>query len=44
MQVIIEDYIHHEGTKVTLLMANTFFAIAAGLTATFAICRISFGL
>jgi succinate dehydrogenase / fumarate reductase membrane anchor subunit len=44
MQVIIEDYIHHEGAKVTLLMANTFFAIAAGITATFAICRIGFGL
>jgi succinate dehydrogenase / fumarate reductase membrane anchor subunit len=44
MQTIIEDYVHHEGTKVTLLMANTFFSIAAGLTAAFAICRISFGL
>ncbi|MEX0589890.1 MAG: succinate dehydrogenase, hydrophobic membrane anchor protein [Xanthobacteraceae bacterium] len=44
MQMIIEDYVHHEGTKVTLLLANTFFTIAVGLTATFAICRISFGL
>ena len=28
MQVIIEDYVHDEGTKLVLIMANTFFAIA----------------
>jgi succinate dehydrogenase / fumarate reductase membrane anchor subunit len=44
MQVIIEDYVHTPGTKVTLLLANTFFSIAIGLTAAFAILRISFGL
>src|SRR4029077_17812622 len=27
MQVIIEDYVHDEGRKLVLLMANTFFAI-----------------
>ena len=27
MQVIIEDYVHDEVTKLVLLMANTFFAI-----------------
>src|SRR5690606_33350444 len=26
MQVIIEDYVHGEGTKIVLLMLNTFFA------------------
>jgi succinate dehydrogenase cytochrome b556 subunit/succinate dehydrogenase hydrophobic membrane anchor protein len=29
MQVIIEDYVHHEVLKIGLLMANTFFAIAS---------------
>jgi succinate dehydrogenase / fumarate reductase, membrane anchor subunit len=41
MQVIIEDYVHSEGTKVLLLMLNTFFAIAMGLSAIFAIIKIS---
>ena len=44
MQVIIEDYVHEEGVKVTLLVLNTFFAIGVGLSAAFAVCRISFGL
>jgi succinate dehydrogenase / fumarate reductase membrane anchor subunit len=44
MQVIIEDYVHGELGKIVLLMANTFFSIAVGLAAAFAIFRISFGL
>jgi succinate dehydrogenase / fumarate reductase membrane anchor subunit len=44
MQVIIEDYIHEEALKVTLLVANTFFAIGVGLSSAFAVCRISLGL
>ncbi len=43
MQVIIEDYVQGEGAKVLALMANTFFAIAVGCSATFAILKISFG-
>jgi succinate dehydrogenase / fumarate reductase, membrane anchor subunit len=43
MQVIIEDYVHHEGAKVLLLMLNTFFAIAMGLAAVFAIVKIGLG-
>lgn len=43
MQVIIEDYINGEGAKILLLMLNTFFAIAVGLAATFAILKLSFG-
>jgi len=31
MQVIIEDYVHEERTKLFLLMANTFFAIVVAL-------------
>jgi succinate dehydrogenase / fumarate reductase membrane anchor subunit len=42
MQVIIEDYVHDEGTKLVLLMANTFFAIAVGLASAFAILMLSF--
>ena len=42
MQVIIEDYVHDEGLKLMLLMANTFFAIAVGLASAFAILMLSF--
>ena len=43
MQVIIEDYVPAEGKKLLLLMLNTFFAIAVGLTCTFAVLKLSFG-
>lgn len=42
MQVIIEDYVHSEGTKIVLLMFNTFFAVAVGLASAYAILRIGF--
>ncbi len=42
MQVIIEDYIHHEGGKVALLMLNTFFTILVGGLCLFAILKIAF--
>jgi succinate dehydrogenase / fumarate reductase, membrane anchor subunit len=44
MQVIIEDYVHEEGVKITLLVLNTFFAVGVGLSAAFAVFRISLGL
>ena len=44
MQVIIEDYVHDESTKLTLIMANTFFAIAVALAAAYGILKLSFGL
>lgn len=44
MQVIIEDYVHHEGAKIAALMGNTFFAIVIGLSAVFALLKISFGV
>ena len=44
MQVIIEDYVHEELTKYSVLMCNTFFSCAIGLTAVFAILKLSFGL
>lgn len=43
MQVIIEDYVHSEGPKVLLLMANTFFAALVGLGSIWAVLKISFG-
>lgn len=44
MQVIIEDYVHDELPKYAALMGNTFFSCAIGLTAVFAILKLSFGL
>jgi succinate dehydrogenase / fumarate reductase membrane anchor subunit len=43
MQVIIEDYVHGEGTKIALLMLNTFFSFAVGAACVFAVLRLSFG-
>jgi len=44
MAVIIEDYVHEDSLKLTLLMANTFFAIAVGLASVYGILKLSFGL
>ncbi|MGH6763378.1 MAG: succinate dehydrogenase, hydrophobic membrane anchor protein [Phyllobacterium sp.] len=43
MQVIIEDYVHGEGTKIVLLMLNTFFTVIVGMASLFAILKLSFG-
>lgn len=44
MQVIIEDYVHADGTKIALLMLNTFFSVLVGLAGVFAVLRLSFGV
>jgi succinate dehydrogenase / fumarate reductase membrane anchor subunit len=44
MAVIIEDYVHDDSVKLTLLMANTFFTIAIGLTSLYGIFKLAFGL
>jgi len=44
MQVIIEDYVHDDSTKLTLIMANTFFAIAVALASAFGILKLAFGV
>jgi len=44
MQVIIEDYVHDETAKLTLIMANTFFCIAVALASAYGIFRLSFGV
>lgn len=43
MQVIVEDYVHGEGSKLTLLILNTFFTIAVGVVSVFALAKLSFG-
>jgi succinate dehydrogenase / fumarate reductase membrane anchor subunit len=43
MQVIIEDYVHTESTKMLLVMANTFFCVIVGLASAFAILKLAFG-
>ncbi len=43
MHVIIEDYIHSEGGKIALIILNTFFAIAVGVAAVFALVKLAFG-
>jgi succinate dehydrogenase / fumarate reductase membrane anchor subunit len=44
MQVIVEDYVHHELAKIGLLMANTFFCIVVALASVYAIFQLSFGV
>lgn len=43
LQVIVEDYIHREGSKIALLLVITFGAVALALTAIYSVLRISFG-
>ena len=44
MQVVIEDYVHEERSKLALIMANIFFAVGVGLTSAYAILKLSFGV
>lgn len=43
MQVIIEDYVHGELSKVALIILNTFYAVAVAVSAGFAILKLGFG-
>lgn len=43
MQVIIEDYVHGEASKIVLLMLNTFFAILIAAASILAVLKLSFG-
>ena len=42
MQIIIEDYVHAEFTKVVLLFLNTFFPIVVGALCLFAVLKTGF--
>ena len=44
MQVIIEDYVHEETSKIALMVLNTFYTIAVALVSAFAILKLSFGV
>ena len=44
LQVVIEDYVHGHGTKLAALLLNTFFSVAMGAAALYAILKMSFGL
>jgi succinate dehydrogenase / fumarate reductase membrane anchor subunit len=43
MQVVIEDYVHGEGARIALLVANTFFAVAVFAMSAIAILKIALG-
>jgi succinate dehydrogenase / fumarate reductase membrane anchor subunit len=44
MQVIVEDYVHGEGTKVVLLAASTFFCVAVAAVALIALVKLTAGV
>jgi len=44
MQVIIEDYVHSEGNKVVLAIANHFFAVLVAGASILAILKLSFAV
>lgn len=41
MQTVIEDYVHHEGAKVVILVLVKLAAFALGVAAVFAVVRIA---
>jgi succinate dehydrogenase / fumarate reductase membrane anchor subunit len=43
LQVIIEDYVHREGSKITLLVLNRFACWSIGAVAGFALLKLAFG-
>ncbi len=43
VQVFIEDYLHHEGTKLLALLALNFYALGGAAAAVFAVLKIALG-
>lgn len=43
LQVVIEDYVHAEGTKIALIILVKFAAVVLGLGSVFAVIKISVG-
>ena len=43
MQVIIEDYVHGEGTRLTLMMLNTLFAVWSAWPRSTRCIKLAFG-
>jgi succinate dehydrogenase / fumarate reductase membrane anchor subunit len=44
MQVVVEDYVHNELAKLSLLMANTFFCFTIAAACIYALFKLSFGV
>jgi succinate dehydrogenase / fumarate reductase membrane anchor subunit len=44
MQVIIEDYVHGDMAKLTLIVINSFFAAVVGLVSAYGLLKLSYGL
>lgn len=44
MQVIVEDYLHTQETKIPALLLNHFFGIVVTAASAFALLKISFGM
>lgn len=44
VQIIIEDYVHGEGRRLVVLIANTFFSIVICLSCVYAILKLSVGV
>lgn len=43
VQVVIEDYVHNEGLKIALVLANTFFSYGVAAIAVVSLLKLSFG-
>ncbi len=43
MKEIIEDYVHSEGNRLTLLVLNTFFTVLIGVASVYALVKLAFG-
>jgi|BarGraIncu01122A_1022018.scaffolds.fasta_scaffold26251_2 succinate dehydrogenase / fumarate reductase membrane anchor subunit len=43
-QVIVEDYVHHDGLKFALIIAIAFACALIGLASLFAIAKLAFGV
>ncbi len=43
MQVVIEDYVHHEAVKTVSLIALSLFSFAVGAACVFAVLKLAFG-
>ncbi len=43
LQVVVEDYVHNEAAKLTLIIAIKFAAVALAALAVFAVLKLAFG-
>jgi succinate dehydrogenase / fumarate reductase, membrane anchor subunit len=43
LQVVIEDYVHHEGVKMTGLIVVKLLAVLLGFASAFAVLKLAFG-